>query len=70
MYNTIFITNKTDKPMHATITDNTTGHSVLSYDLIPGTNEIGFQSLADGIYFIELEDHNHDIIYRQKITRN
>lgn len=70
MDSTIYITNKTDKLMHATISENSTGHNVLSYDLVPGTNEIAFQSLTSGIYMIELQDHNHDIFYRQKITRN
>jgi hypothetical protein len=70
MNDSIYITNKTDKLMHATISDNFTGSSVLSYDLVPGPNEIRFQSLTSGIYLIELQDHNHDIFYSQKITRN
>lgn len=54
--------------MHAIIADNSTGNNVATYELVPGSNEISIGSLNSGIYFIELEDHNHDIFYRQKIT--
>lgn len=70
MDSTMYITNKTDKAMTAIIADNYTGNNIAKYDLSPGTNKISITSLNSGVYFIELEDHNHDIFYRQRITLN
>lgn len=53
--------------MQAIIADNDTGSNIATYELAPGSNEISIRSLDSGVYLIELEDHNHDIFYRQKI---
>ncbi|MCB0699545.1 MAG: T9SS type A sorting domain-containing protein [Chitinophagales bacterium] len=68
--NTLFITNRTNKPMRAIISDNYTGNSLLTYELKPGSNEIVVKSLDDGIYYISLSDHNNDVIYKEKIVKN
>lgn len=68
--NSLFITNRTDKPMMARITDNYTGSYLLTYELKPGSNEIQVQSLENGLYNISLSDHNNDIIYEEKIMKN
>jgi hypothetical protein len=68
--NTLFITNRTNKPMIATITDNYTGSNLLKYELQPGANEIMVNSLDTGTYYISLSDHNNDIIYKEKIVKN
>ena len=68
--NTLFITNRTNKPMMATISDNYTGNNLLTYELKPGSNEIVVKSLDDGIYYISLSDHNNDVIYKEKIVKN
>lgn len=65
--NTLYITNKTDKPMKAIISDNYTGNNVLSYELMPGNNELIFNSLQTGAYTIYLRDANNDIFYTQKL---
>lgn len=70
MNNKLYINNKTNKPMHATISDNYTGNSVRTYELHPGANEITVAELEEGVYMIELEDCNHDIFYRQKLVRD
>lgn len=68
--NTLFITNRTDKPMMATISDNYTGNNLLTYELQPGSNEITVNTLDEGIYCISLSDHNNDIIYTEKIVKD
>ncbi len=68
--NTLFITNRTDKPMMARISDNYTGNQLLTYELQPGSNEIVVNTLDDGIYYISLADHNNDVIYEQKIIKD
>lgn len=68
MDGTMYITNKTDKLMHAIIADKYTGNNVAAYDLVPGTNKISITSLNSGVYQFELEDHNHDIFYSQKLV--
>lgn len=70
MTNTLYITNRTDKPMLATISDNYTGNDLLTYELKPGTNEIMVNSLDTGIYYISLADHNNDVIYKEKIVKD
>ena len=70
MNNTLFITNRTNRPMVATITDNYTGNDLLKCELQPGTNEIEFNKLDSGTYYISLVDHNNDIIYKEKIYRD
>ncbi|OSZ78443.1 hypothetical protein CAP35_09380 [Chitinophagaceae bacterium IBVUCB1] len=64
------ITNRTDKPMQAVITDNDTGNNVLQRELHPGCNELFVNDLHQGIYIIHLEDANHEIIYQQKIFKD
>lgn len=59
--NTLYITNKTDKPMQATICDSNTGNDVLIYELRPGNNEITVNALQNGVYMIRLADANNDI---------
>ena len=66
--NTLYITNKTDKPMQATISDIYTGNNVLIYELIPGPNEIVVNTLETGAYTICLTDANNDIFYRQRLV--
>lgn len=68
--NTLYITNKTDKPMKATISDNYTGNNVLSYELMPGNNELIINSLQNGAYTICLRDANNDIFYTQKLIKD
>ncbi|WP_276134633.1 hypothetical protein [Polluticoccus soli] len=68
--NTLYITNKTDKPMKATISDNYTGNNVLSYELMPGNNELIFNSLQTGAYTICIRDANNDIFYNQKLIKD
>lgn len=68
--NTLYITNKTDKPMKAVISDNYTGNKVLSYELMPGPNELAFTSLRTGAYTICLRDANNDIFYTQKLIKD
>jgi hypothetical protein len=68
--NTLYITNKTDKPMQATISDSNTGNNVLIYELRPGANEITVKSLEDGVYTIRLTDANNDIFYQQKLIKD
>jgi hypothetical protein len=68
--NILYITNRTDKPMKATISDNYTGNNVLSYELLPGANELAFSSLQTGAYTICLRDANNDIFYTQKLIKD
>lgn len=70
MNNTLYITNRTNKPMLATISDNNTGSQVVKYELQPGPNEIAVSTLDTGTYYISLADHNNDIIYKEKIVKN
>jgi|GEM_PF-1657291 hypothetical protein len=70
MSNKIYITNKTDKPMHATISDNYTGITELTCELQPGANEIPVNNLHSGIYNICLTDDNNDVFYQQKLVRD
>jgi hypothetical protein len=70
MNNKLFITNKTTQPMHATISDKTTGNNVLSCELQPGANEITVTALHTGIYMICLSDHNNDIFYEQRLVKD
>jgi len=70
MKNTLYITNKTDQPMIARICSDYTGGSIMTYELKPGPNEIAVKSLDKGVYFIQLEDANHDIFYKQKIIKD
>jgi hypothetical protein len=68
MKDVIYITNKTDKPMLASIADKFTTNDVLSCELKPGPNAIQVTSLDTGIYIIRLTDQNNEIIYQQKIN--
>jgi hypothetical protein len=70
MNNTLFITNKTGKPMRATISENYTGGNIFTFDLKPGNNEIKVNSLETGVYVIQLEDEEHIIFYKQKIIKD
>lgn len=68
--NTLYITNKTDKPIQATISDSNTGNNVLNCELQPGPNEIAVRSLQTGVYFICLTDHNNEVLYQQKLVHD
>ena len=68
--NTLYITNKTDKPMKATISENYTGNNVLTYELLPGTNELIFNSLETGAYTILIRDANNDVFYSQRLVKD
>lgn len=70
MNNTLYITNRTNKPMHATISDNYTGSDIVKCELMPGSNAIAVNTLDTGTYFISLADHNNDIIYKEKIIKD
>lgn len=70
MENTLFITNRTDKPMMATISDNYTGNDIVRCELQPGPNAIAVNTLDTGTYYISLADHNNDVIYKEKIVKN
>lgn len=70
MNDKLYINNKTNKPMHATISDGYTGSYVLQCELQPGSNEIAVTNLDAGIYSISLTDHNNAIIYEQKLVRD
>lgn len=56
--------------MIARICSDYTGGSIMTYELQPGINEIAVKSLDTGVYFIQLEDVNHDIFYKQKIVKD
>lgn len=68
MNDVLYITNRTDKPIHASISDKFTTNDVLSCELKPGPNAIQVASLDTGIYIIRLTDQNDELIYQQKIT--
>ncbi len=68
--NTLYITNKTDKPMRATISDSSTGNSLIVYELHPGYNEIIVNSLENGSYTILLTDDKNDIFYQQRLIKD
>lgn len=70
MNNTLYITNRTNKPMLATISDNYTGNDLVKCELQPGANEITVNNLDTGTYYISLSDHNNDIIYKEKIVKS
>lgn len=69
MNNTLYITNRTGKTMSAIISDNNTGNNVLSRKLKPGANEITYNKLETGTYYISLTDHNDVLIYKEKIVK-
>ena len=69
MNDKLYINNKTNKPMHATICDGNTGNYLLQYELQPGSNEIAVTTLDTGVYSISLKDHNNSVIYEQKLIR-
>lgn len=66
----LIITNRTDRPMQAIITDNYTGNNVMQCELQPGFNELYMNSLLTGTYIIHLEDANQQVFYEQKIFRD
>lgn len=70
MNDTLYITNRTNKPMLATISDNYTGNDLVKCELHPGANAIQVTSLDTGTYYISLADHNNDVIYKEKIVKN
>jgi len=70
MTDKIYITNRTDKPLLATISENGTGHNVITCQLQPGANELNIKDLSQGVYMVNLEDDAHDIFYRQQVTKN
>ncbi len=70
MNNKIFITNKTDKKVRATISDKNTGNEVIIRELVPGNNEIGVTHLSNGTYNISLIDDNNDTYYFQNIIKD
>ena len=70
MNDKLYINNKTNKPMQATICDGYTGNYVLKCELHPGSNEIAVTSLNAGVYRISLTDHNNSVIYEQKLIRD
>ncbi len=70
MTDKLFITNHTDKPMQAVITDNYTGNNVLKYELQPGWNEVHVKDLHEGVYMIHLEDANHEVFYEQRLVKD
>lgn len=70
MHNTLYITNRTNKPMQATISDNYTGSDLVKCELQPGANAIEVNALETGTYYISLADHNNDVIYKEKIVKN
>lgn len=65
----LYITNRTNQPMQATITDNYTGNNVKTYELQPGANELYVNDLHEGVYVIHLEDENHEVFYEQKLVK-
>ncbi|MBS1772068.1 MAG: hypothetical protein JST82_04365 [Bacteroidetes bacterium] len=69
MNDKLYINNRTDKPLIATISDNYTGTNIISCPLLPGANEVVMKDLEHGIYTIFIEDENHDIYYRQTINK-
>jgi hypothetical protein len=64
-----YITNKTNEPIVAEISDTNTGNNVLVRQLIPGTNELDVTGLVCGVYFMHLVDNNHNIFYEQEIVK-
>lgn len=70
MNDALYITNRTGKPMLATISDNYTGNDIVKCELQPGSNRIETDSLDTGTYYISLVNHNNDIIYKEKIVKN
>lgn len=70
MIDALYITNRTDKPMHAVILDNNTGSNVLTCELHPGANKITVESLDSGTYLIRLSDDKNDVFYTQKIVKD
>lgn len=70
MNDTLYITNRTNKPLHAVISDKYTGNNVMTYELQPGPNEIAIKALNTGVYMFCLSDDNDDIFYQQKIIRD
>lgn len=69
MTDKLYITNRTNEPMQATITDNYTGNNVITYELQPGANELYVKDLHEGVYMIHLEDANHEVFYEQKLIK-
>ncbi len=69
MTDKLYITNRTNQPMQATITDNYTGNNVITYKLQPGANELHVKDLLEGVYMIHLEDENHEVFYEQKLVK-
>ena len=56
MHDILYITNRTDKPLHAVISDKDTGNSIMTCELQPGPNEIGIETLNTGVYLFCLSD--------------
>ncbi len=69
MIDKLYITNRTNQPMQATITDNYTGNNVITCELHPGANELYVKDLHEGVYMIHLEDANHEVFYEQKLIK-
>jgi len=69
MTDKLYITNRTNHPMQATITDNYTGNNIITYELQPGSNELYVKDLHEGVYMIHLEDENHEVFYEQKLVK-
>lgn len=70
MNKTLYITNRTNRPMLATISDNYTGSDLVKCELQPGYNAIEVNSLETGTYYISLVNHNNDVIYKEKIIKD
>ena len=56
--------------MRATISDSSTGNSLIVYELHPGYNEIIVNSLENGSYTILLTDDKNDIFYQQRLIKD
>lgn len=69
MTDKLYITNRTNQPMQATITDNYTGNNIITCELHPGANELYVKDLHEGVYMIHLEDANHEVFYEQKLIK-
>jgi hypothetical protein len=70
MSDTLYITNKTNGPLHAVISDKITGSNVITCELQPGPNEIAITALNSGVYMFCLSDDNDGVFYQQKIIRD
>ncbi|MBN9485446.1 MAG: hypothetical protein BGO70_14440 [Bacteroidetes bacterium 43-93] len=69
MTDKLYITNRTNKPILATISDNNTGNNVINCELQPGQNELVIQHLNVGVYMMHLHDECDGTFYCQVLTK-